>query len=105
MTGTAACIGLEQGFDAPLFALAAAVAFVVMYDASGVRRAAGRTAERVNALPEAQGMPPLKTTLGHSRLEVLVGSLLGPLIGLVGDAFVGSPVHLAQQLGWFSGVA
>ena len=88
-----------------MFALAAAVAFVVMYDASGVRRAAGRTAERVNALPEAQGMAPLKTTLGHSRLEVLVGSLLGPLIGLVGDAFVGSPVHLAQQLGWLSGVA
>ena len=105
VTGTAACIGLEQGFDQPLFALAAAVAFVVMYDASGVRRAAGRTAERVNALPEAQGLPPLKTTLGHSRLEVLVGSLLGPLIGLVGDAFVGSPVHLAQQLGWLSGVA
>ena len=58
-----------------------------------------------DALPEAQGMPPLKTTLGHSRLEVLVGSFLGPLIGLVGDAFVGSPVHLAQQLGWLSGVA
>ena len=105
VTGTAACVGWTLGFDHPLFALAAMVAFVVMYDASGVRRAAGRTAERVNALPEAQGMPPLKTTLGHSRLEVLVGSLLGPLIGLVGDAFVGSPVHLAQQLGWLSGVA
>jgi len=104
VTGSAAGVGWQMGFDQPAFALAATVAFVVMYDASGVRRAAGRTAERVNALPEAQGMPPLKTTLGHSRLEVLVGSLLGPLIGLVGDAFVGSPVHLAQQLGWFSGV-
>jgi hypothetical protein len=33
-----------------------------------------------------------------------VGSLLGPLIGLLGDALLGSPVHLAQQLGWLSGV-
>ena len=51
VTGTAACIGWTLGFDHPLFALAAMVSFVVMYDASGIRRAAGTTAERVNALP------------------------------------------------------
>ena len=51
VTGTAACIGWTLGFDHPLFALAAMVSFVVMYDASGIRRAAGFTAERVNALP------------------------------------------------------
>ena len=39
-----------MGFDHPLFALAAMVAFVVMYDASGIRRNAGLTAERVNGL-------------------------------------------------------
>ena len=51
-TGTSACIGWTLGFDHPLFALAAMVSFVVMYDASGIRRAAGVTAERVNALPD-----------------------------------------------------
>jgi acid phosphatase family membrane protein YuiD len=42
---------------------------------------------------------PLKETLGHSRLEVLVGSLLGPAIALPGLAWVGSPLQLAQRLG------
>ena len=107
VTGTAACIGLEQGFDQPLFALAAAVAFVVMYDASGVRRAAGFTAARLNELPDSlwpdPPEKPLKERLGHTRSEVLVGSLLGPLIALPGLFFVGSPLHLAQTFGLFSG--
>ncbi|MEB3241822.1 MAG: divergent PAP2 family protein [Synechococcus sp.] len=105
VTGTAAAIAWEQGLDSPLFALAATVAFVVMYDASGVRRAAGRIAERVNGLPQAEGLPPLKTSLGHSRLEVLVGSLMGPLIALLGEALVGSPLQLAQNFGLLVGVA
>ena len=105
VTGTAAAIAWEQGLDSPLFALAATVAFVVMYDSSGVRRAAGRIAERVNGLPQAEGLPPLKTSLGHSRLEVLVGSLMGPLIALLGEALVGSPLQLVQHFGLFSGVA
>ena len=105
VTGTAAAIAWEQGLDSPLFALAATVAFVGMYDASGVRRAAGRIAERVNGLPQAEGLPPLKTSLGHSRLEVLVGSLMGPLIALLGEALVGSPLQLAQHFGLLGGVA
>ena len=103
VTGTAAGVGWQNGFNDPLFALAATVAFVVMYDASGIRRAAGFTAARVNALPDtAWPTPPekaLKETLGHSRLEVLVGSLLGPAIALPGLAWLGSPLQLAQRLG------
>jgi acid phosphatase family membrane protein YuiD len=103
VTGTAAGVGWQNGFNDPLFALAATVAFVVMYDASGIRRAAGFTAARVNALPDSTWSTapekPLKETLGHSRLEVLVGSLLGPAIALPGLAWVGSPLQLAQRLG------
>ena len=103
VTGTAACIGWTLGFDHPLFALAAMVAFVVMYDASGIRRAAGFTAERVNALPDELWTEPLskplKESLGHSRLQVLVGSLIGPLVALPGLEFVGSPLHVALALG------
>ena len=79
-----------------------------MYDASGVRRAAGKIAARVNALPpslwgDADGdRVPLKESLGHSRTEVLVGSLLGPAIALTGLALLGSPLQIAQGLGWFS---
>jgi uncharacterized protein len=113
MTGTAAAIGWYEGFQSPLFALAAAVSFVVLYDASGVRRAAGLTAARVNQLPASlwsqEGSNPepgsvggshwpLKENLGHTRREVLIGSLIGPAVALTGLALIGSPLHLVQLL-------
>jgi hypothetical protein len=110
LTGTAAGLGWQLGFADPLFALAATMCFVVLYDASGVRRAAGLTAERVNGLvADAGGLvageppaKPLKQNLGHTRLEVLVGAVMGPAVALPGLVLVGSPLHLAQLL---SGVA
>ncbi len=128
ITGTTACIGWQLGFDSPLFALAATLCFIVLYDASGVRRNAGLIAARVNALPqelwsmEADPAPnddaaaastaaaaaasaaasprqPLKETLGHTRLEVFVGSLIGPAIALPGLVWVGTPLHLATTWG------
>jgi acid phosphatase family membrane protein YuiD len=112
MTGTSAAIGWVQGFQDPLFGLATVLAFIVLYDASGVRRAAGLTAQRVNGLPDglwpiaAEAEPrlsPLKENLGHSRLEVLAGSLIGPLVALPGLALLGSPLHLAAGLGLLPG--
>jgi acid phosphatase family membrane protein YuiD len=110
MTGCAAGIGWQLGFDSPLFALAATLCFVVLYDASGVRRAAGQTAARVNTLAAASASrdraataasdKPLKENLGHTRLEVLVGSLMGPLVALPGLVLVGSPWQLALRWGW-----
>jgi acid phosphatase family membrane protein YuiD len=105
MTGTTAALGWQLGFDDPLFALAAVLCFVVLYDASGVRRAAGLTAERVNGLVADGGglvggdppAKPLKQNLGHTRLEVLIGSLMGPAVALPGLVWVGSPVQLAQH--------
>ncbi len=98
MTGTAAGIGFELGFDNPDFALASVLAFIVMYDASGIRRSAGLTAARVNLLAD-EVLPKkpetnLKESLGHTRLEVLVGSIIGPCIVLPGLFFVGSPLDI-----------
>ena len=101
LTGTAAGLGWQLGFDDPLFALAAIMCFVVLYDASGVRRAAGLTAARVNSLDEAvaqdESQKPLKENLGHTKLEVLVGSVIGPLIALPGLVLLGSPVQLVHR--------
>ncbi len=103
VTATAAGIGWELGFDEPLFAFAATIAFIVMYDASGIRRAAGLTAARVNLLPDkvwtSKPEDSLKESLGHTRFEVLAGSLFGPAIALPGIVFVGSPLHLLNMLG------
>nr|YP_002049404.1 hypothetical protein PCC_0779 [Paulinella chromatophora]ACB43194.1 hypothetical protein PCC_0779 [Paulinella chromatophora] len=104
VSGAAAGIGWQQGLDNPLFALAVAVAFVIMYDASGVRRAAGNIASRVNSFPEeiwGEAVPkPLKESLGHNRFEVLVGGIIGPLIVLIGLTFAGSPLDIFQSFGW-----
>ena len=113
MTGTAAGLGWQLGFADPLFALAAVLCFVVLYDASGVRRSAGLIAERVNGLVgDAGGLvagepptKPLKQNLGHTRLEVLIGALLGPAVALPGLVLLGSPLHLATSWGWLVPVA
>ena len=98
LTGTAAGLGWQLGFDDPLFALAAVMCFVVLYDASGVRRAAGLTAARVNSQAQDEAQKPLKENLGHTKLEVLVGSVIGPLIALPGLVLLGSPLQLVQRL-------
>ncbi len=90
VSGVAAGVGWQVGFDQPLFALACALALVVMYDASGVRRAAGLQAERLNTFmtptdPDCcSSLEPLNTNLGHTRRQVLAGALVGIFVVLLG---------------------
>ena len=107
VTGTASGIGLQLGFNDPVFALASTIAFIVMYDASGIRRSAGLTAAKVNQiskgnLNESSSETALKESLGHTKIEVLVGSLFGPTVALPGILFIGSPLHLLQMIGLVS---
>jgi acid phosphatase family membrane protein YuiD len=86
VTGTAFSVGLYAGFDSPVFAAAAALAMVVIYDATGIRRQAGIHAQTINLLVEEllQGhMAPekqLREVLGHTPLEALGGIVTGILI-------------------------
>ena len=107
VTGTAAGVGLQLGFDDPVFALASTIAFIVMYDASGIRRSAGLTAAKVNQISkensnELSSETTLKESLGHTKLEVLVGSVFGPIVALPGIFFIGSPLHILQMIGLVS---
>lgn len=76
-------VGINYGLDSPLFAIAAVFSGVVMYDAAGVRRAAGKQAEILNIIisefQHHEGIrgERLKELLGHTPFEVLVGALLG----------------------------
>ena len=101
ITGAASGIGFQLGFDSPLFALAIAVSLIVMYDASGVRKSAGLQAKEINKLSkklDPKSEVDLKETLGHTKSEVIVGSLLGPLITLLGIVYVGSPLNIFNSL-------
>ena len=107
VTGTAAGVGLQLGFDDPVFALASTIAFIVMYDASGIRRSAGLTAAKVNQISkensnELSSETTLKESLGHTKLEVLVGSVFGPIVAFPGIFFIGSPLHILQMIGLVS---
>ena len=76
-------IGLENGFNPALFAVCLYFSLIVMYDAAGLRRAAGRQAEILNRLmtehfQEAEAdRHRLMELLGHTPFEVFVGALLG----------------------------
>ena len=83
----ATCIGKEYGFDSGIFAISVIMAFVVMYDAAGVRRAAGKQASILNRILETPGMTTLEVqeklveVLGHTPIQVFVGAILGVIIG------------------------
>ncbi|QRN80305.1 MAG: divergent PAP2 family protein [Nocardiopsis sp. BM-2018] len=91
VTALAVTVGLVEGFGSTLFALSVVFAGIVMYDATGIRRAAGMHAQLINDLVQElahlfdEGFQPtaLKTLLGHTYPQVLVGSILGGLTGLV----------------------
>ena len=80
----------EGGFSTPQFAISLVFAIVVMYDASGVRRAAGKQAGVLNRLVDILSQKDknikieeeLKELIGHTPFEVVVGAILG-----VGVAF------------------
>lgn len=79
-------VGKYNGFQSPIFAIALIFSFVVMYDAAGIRRAAGKQAEILNYLitqHKVPNMDKLKELLGHTPLEVFVGGLLGITMGLL----------------------
>lgn len=91
VSALATSMGLTYGWASPYFALAAVFGSIVMYDATGIRRAAGMQAELINDLVNElahlfdEGFQPqaLKTLLGHTYPQVLVGALLGITSGVL----------------------
>lgn len=84
-------LGIREGWGSPYFAVAAVFGGIVLYDATGIRRAAGMQAQLINDLVEElghlfdDGFRPqaLKTLLGHTYPQVLVGALLGGLTAML----------------------
>ncbi len=89
VTTLATMLGKSQGFDNPIFALSVVFALVVMYDAAGVRRAAGKQAHLLNKILETPGLSSVEVqerlveVLGHTPLQVIVGAIIGITVGLL----------------------
>ena len=82
-------IGKNVGINSPLFAVALIFSFIVMYDAAGVRRAAGKQAKLLNKIVETPGLTGLQVferlveVLGHTPVQVIVGAAIGVVVGLL----------------------
>ena len=78
--------GLFVGFASPIFAIAFTLAVIVIYDATGIRRQAGKHAEIINRIVrdmlkgKSTKEHQLREMLGHTPLEALAGTLLGILV-------------------------
>lgn len=89
VTSLATLIGKNEGVESPCFALALIFAFVVMYDAAGVRRAAGKQAKLLNKIVRTPGLSKVEVSeklveaLGHTPKQVIVGAVIGVLVGLI----------------------
>ena len=89
VSATALSIGLFMGFDQPVFAVASILAMIVIYDATGIRREAGRQATLINTIIEeiAKGklaqQKSLKEVLGHTPGEAIMGMLLGLVLAVL----------------------
>lgn len=86
VVGIATSVGIIEGFSSVIFAVAMGYAFVVMYDAAGLRRASGKMAACLNKIMDdfykhdVQSVGgKLKELLGHTPVEVIAGATLGVL--------------------------
>lgn len=89
VVGLTTSIAYQYGFGSVYFPLSLAFTLIVMYDAAGVRRHAGKQAEVLNKIVEdlfhgsAISDKKLKEVLGHSPLQVTCGAILGAMVGTI----------------------
>ena len=89
VTCLATMVWKSQGIETPIFAVSVVFAFVVMYDAAGIRRAAGKQAKLLNKIIETPGLSGVQVSerlvevLGHTPTQVVVGAIIGIIVGLI----------------------
>jgi acid phosphatase family membrane protein YuiD len=100
VTALAAGVGQTLGWSSPNFALATIFAIIVMYDAAGVRRAAGKQARILNQMIDELfdekpdfSQDRLKELLGHTPVQVVAGSVLGIVIYWLSSYWLGRPAY------------
>ncbi|MNL19519.1 Divergent PAP2 family protein [compost metagenome] len=84
MSSVAALVALKHGIDHPAFGVALALAFIVVLDATSLRRQVGKHAALLNKLhtPSLESAP-LRERMGHSRVEVGAGILVGIAVAIL----------------------
>lgn len=81
----ATLIALREGIDTPAFGVALTLTYIVLLDANSLRRQVGLQAERLNLL--SVDARPLRERVGHSRLEIAAGLLVGASVAWLVDFY------------------
>lgn len=82
-------VGKTEGVSSPTFAISLILAIVVMYDAAGIRRAAGKQASLLNKIVNTPGLSTVQVqeklveVLGHTPVQVFVGAIIGVVVGII----------------------
>lgn len=88
VTSLMTAIGIAEGLTSPIFAVSFVFSIIVMYDAAGVRRAAGKQAVILNQLINSNQVKvdtneKLKELLGHTPFQVFIGAIYGIILGII----------------------
>ncbi|WP_238696250.1 divergent PAP2 family protein [Thiomicrorhabdus sediminis] len=83
VSSMAMLIALLHGIDSAAFGVALTLAFIVMLDANSLRRQVGKHATLINQLNKAQNSVQLRERIGHSRIEIGAGILVGVLVAYI----------------------
>lgn len=89
VTSLSTLVGIEYGFSSTQFAIVSVFSMIIMYDASGVRRAVGKQAAILNQIVDDLQHKKhiehkkLKELVGHTPVEVFFGAILGIIIALI----------------------
>ncbi|WP_088041702.1 divergent PAP2 family protein [Bacillus sp. EAC] len=85
VTGLALSVGLRNGFESVVFAIAVIFAIIIMYDASGVRLAVSKHAKLLNDFfhGRIKDYKALNELVGHTSYEVVVGALIGIIVAVL----------------------
>jgi acid phosphatase family membrane protein YuiD len=83
VSSIAALIAFKEGIQHPAFGVAIALAFIVLLDANSLRRQIGKQAQAINQLLQLgkiPQIPPLRERIGHTKLELAAGIVVGVLV-------------------------
>jgi len=87
VTSMAALIALKKGIDHPAFGVAVTQAFIVILDASSLRRQVGKHAAAINKLATGDHQA-LRERMGHTRVEIAAGIAVGIAVATVVNAIL-----------------
>ena len=86
VSSTASLIAFDEGINTPAFGISLTLAFIVILDASSLRKQIGKHAQVINQLENYQG-EKIRERIGHSKLEILVGIIFGCCVGFILGSF------------------